>query len=315
MTFDETIRQQALDWAVRAGDPQFEDWEAFTLWLEADPAHGHAYDAIAAAVADASQLVIGAGAANDDGLAAAQPDAATLRTTRRRWIGGALAASLALVGGFALWQANSRDLYRIEVAPGAMRTVALDPGSQIDLAGETIIELDRDDPRYAHLAKGQALFTIRHDARRPFHLEVGDDTLVDVGTIFDVRHRGADMSVAVSEGAVQFNPKDQNQRISPGQILRKNGQDGRITLEAISPDQVGEWREGRLTFSAASLEQVAMDLTNSTGIAFAAAPGSSPGSVSGSLRLDPIRKDPRSLAALLGLDVRQEGDRWIIGER
>ncbi|CDO36573.1 FecR domain-containing protein [Novosphingobium sp. KN65.2] len=313
MTIDETIRQQALDWAVRAGDPQFEEWEAFTLWLEADPAHGEAYDAVAAAVADASGLVSGVGAANDDDLAATQTN--TARIARRSWIGGALAASLALVGGLALWQANSRDLYQIEVAPGAARTVALAAGSHIDLAGDTTIQLDRDDPRYARLEKGQALFTIRHDEQRPFRLKVGEDTLVDVGTVFDVRHRGAQLSVAVSEGAVQFNPKDQNQRISPGQILRKNGQDGRITLEAISPEQVGEWHEGRLTFSAASLEQVASDLTSSTGIAFAAAPGSSPGSVSGSLRLDPIRKDPRSLAVLLDLDVRREGDGWIIGER
>ncbi|AIT82046.1 FecR family protein [Novosphingobium pentaromativorans] len=315
MAIDETIRQQALDWALRAGDPQFEEWEAFTSWLEADPAHGQAYDAVAAAVADAADLVAGAGPANDDDLGAVQSEEASLRSSRRRWLGGAIAASLALVGAFTLWQANSRDLYRIDVAPGAIRTVALDPGTRIDLGGDTAIELDRDDPRYARLEKGQALFTIRHDDAHPFRLKVGEDTLVDVGTVFDVRHRGEEMSVAVSEGAVQFNPDDQNQRVSPGQILRRNGQDGRITLEAIAPDRVGEWREGRLTFSDASLGQVAADLTSSTGIAFDAAPGASLVSVSGSLRLAPIRKDPRALGALLGLDVRREGDRWIIGER
>ncbi|WP_430098150.1 FecR/PupR family sigma factor regulator [Novosphingobium resinovorum] len=43
MASDNGIRDAALGWAVRAGDPAFADWEAFTLWLEADPAHARAY--------------------------------------------------------------------------------------------------------------------------------------------------------------------------------------------------------------------------------------------------------------------------------
>ncbi len=34
MQVDDTIREQAASWAAATGDPAFEDWDAFTLWLE-----------------------------------------------------------------------------------------------------------------------------------------------------------------------------------------------------------------------------------------------------------------------------------------
>ena len=30
---NETVREQAIAWAVRTGDPAFDDWEAFTRWV------------------------------------------------------------------------------------------------------------------------------------------------------------------------------------------------------------------------------------------------------------------------------------------
>jgi ferric-dicitrate binding protein FerR (iron transport regulator) len=39
---------EAIDWLTRQRDPRFTDWEAFTAWLEADPANAARYDALAA---------------------------------------------------------------------------------------------------------------------------------------------------------------------------------------------------------------------------------------------------------------------------
>ena len=57
MALDETIREQAAAWAVRTGDAAFEDWEAFTLWLEQDSAHARAYDEVMASVIDATEAL------------------------------------------------------------------------------------------------------------------------------------------------------------------------------------------------------------------------------------------------------------------
>ncbi|WP_324698436.1 FecR family protein [Novosphingobium aerophilum] len=314
MTEDDKIRAEtldaALDWALRTGDPGFEDWEGFTLWLGENPAHSRAYDRVSAAVAEGAERIASARPANDDALAA---PAVAPRRSARPWIGGAMAASLALVAGLWMWQAGSRDLYRIETAPGQVRTVSLDAQTRVDLAGGTAMEFDRKDPRFARLESGQALFTVRHDEAHPFSVAVGEDTLVDVGTVFDVRHDGGDLSVAVSEGAVQFNPRAQDLRISPGEVLQRHGKSGDYTLGRIAPEQVGEWREGRVTFDEAPLGKVAADLARATGVAYAVAPGSAERKVSGSLLVAPLRSDPAALGPLLGVAVRAEGQRWMIG--
>ncbi|MFC0686226.1 FecR family protein [Novosphingobium clariflavum] len=308
---DDAIRDQAARWAVLTGEPGFEDWEGFMQWLEADPAHARAYDAVSAAVAQAAELAAQAPepvtpAANDD-----DTDHSAHAAPRRFWLGSAVAASLAVIGSLWVWHGSSRDLYTVETAPGQMRSLDLENGTRVDLAGATVIRLDRKDARYAELDTGQALFTVRHDAARPFHVEAGDATLVDLGTVFDVTREGAHLSVGVAEGAVGYNPKAENLRLAPGDRLVAEA--GAVTLDKVPASQVGEWREGRLTFDAAPLREVADRLSRATGIAFAARPGAEM-AISGSILVTPVRDDPQMIGALLGLDVRREGDRWMIGK-
>ncbi|MFC0202896.1 FecR family protein [Novosphingobium soli] len=308
MASDDTIREQALHWSVRANDPGFLDWEAFTAWLEEDPAHARAYDAVSSAVAEAADLAARGATANDD-LALAPPTA-----SRRAWLAGALAASLAAVAGLWLFQAERRDLYTVRTALGETRSLHLDAETRIDLAGGSEIALDRDDTRFARLEQGQALFTVRHDAAHPFVVAVGEERLVDLGTVFDVRHDAEGLSVAVSEGAVQFDPEGAAVRIAPGEVLQRRNGASDYTLSKVPAEQVGEWREGRLTFQAASLAAVAAQLSRVTGIEYAAAPAGS-GTVSGSILVAPLRRDPAAIGPLLGVSVKADGGRWVIGAR
>jgi transmembrane sensor len=307
MALDDVIREQAIAWAVRAGEPAFEDWETFTAWLEQDPSHARAYNEITAAVADAAEALPPVPLAQND-------DEPGFVAPRRRWLGGAIAAGLAVAVVLGVWQART-GTYAIETAPGEVRLVELEGGDRIELAGASRIVLDRSDPRRASLEQGQALFTIDHDPDAPFTLAVGEDTLVDVGTIFDVKHTSGGMALAVSEGAVVFNPARQNVRVSPGQQLTSAAGSDRYRLSAVPTGEVGEWREGRLTFQDARLEDVAEDLSRMTGIEFTVAALSSDRRVSGSLVVDPVRRDPRTLGVLLGVSVRHTGDTWEIGAR
>lgn len=308
MANDMTIRDEALGWAVRAGDPAFADWETFTLWLEADPAHARAYDAVTAAVDDATTLLTDAGPANDDHVAVDAP------VRRRPWLASAIAASIAVVGAFWAFQGTQRDLYTIETALGETRRVTLDADTRLELAGGTAVEFDRKDKRYARLQNGQALFTVRHDAAHPFEVAVGDERLVDIGTVFDVRHDASGLSVAVSEGAVQYDPDGADVRVSPGEVLRRRAGASDYTLTRLPAEQVGEWRDGRLTFEAASLEEVAAQLKSATGIDYVAASDGT-AAVSGSILVAPLRKDPAAIGPLLGLSVRSQNGRWVIGSR
>jgi transmembrane sensor len=302
---EDTIADQAAQWAVRTGDPAFDDWDGFTAWLEADPAHARAYERVTAAVADAADLVELAGPANDD-----VPEAAAPR--HRPWRSVAAVAALALVGTAWVLQGERRDLYTVQTAMGETRSVILDVGTSIELAGGSAVQFDRKDHRFAKLDHGQALFTVRHNEAHPFAVDVGDAKVVDVGTVFDVRHDADGLSVAVSEGAVQFDPEGANVRVAPGEVLRRAAGASQYTLAKLPPAQVGEWREGRLTFDDASFAEVAAQLSRATGQNYTASTG---GTVSGSILVAPLRKDPAAIGPLLGVKVRAEGKRWVIGER
>lgn len=305
---DETIREEAALWAVRTGDPAFDDWDGFTLWLERDPAHARAYDAAVAAVEDA----LGALAPAPPPVAANDTDDAVSTPAWRRWFGPALAASLAGLLALGVWQMQGGETtYATEA--GEMDTIALADGSSIALGGDSRLVLDEDEPRFARLEQGQALLRIRHDDAHPFRLVAGNDTLVDAGTIFDVRLGRDRLDVEVAEGAVIVNPQTRNLRLDPGERVTRLGGDYRTGT--IATDAVGEWREGRITFRSATLVEIAEDLTRATGIAFAAAPGSGNATLSGSVMTDPLRSDPAALGPLLGVEVRRIGDTWTIAAR
>jgi transmembrane sensor len=302
MALDEAVREQAAAWAVRTGDPAFDDWDVFAAWLEEDPEHARAYDSVTVAVLDAAEALPRVRPANNDDEPAGR---------RRRWIGGAVVSALAVLGALGVWQMRGAS-YAVETTPGELRVVELEGAGVITLAGGSRLILDRRDPRRASLEQGQALFTIEHDPSTPFRLTVGEDTLVDVGTVFDVEHTAEHMTVAVSEGAVVFNPSQQNVHVAPGQMLtRRRG--SAPALAEIPLTQVGEWSEGRLTFRDASLEEIAADLSRATGIRFIANPRAADQAVSGSLLVDTVRSDPRSLGALLGVPVGYNGEAWEIG--
>lgn len=301
MTGDDRMHDDAIAWAVRTNDPAFEDWDGFTAWLEADPAHARAYDAVNAGVSELVEADIPPPAQNDF-----EPATAPRRPSR--WL--AVAASVALVAGFSYvgWRGQS---YSVVTEAGEVRSIALSDGTEVTLSGGSALRLARNDDRSATLERGQALFTVRHDPAHPFVVHAAGQQFVDAGTVFDVALAGDAVTVAVSEGLVVADPKGRAQRIEPGQQLRvAKGSDYR--LSRIATDRVGEWREGRLTFDEAPLSFVASELTRSTGIAFAAAPAVASRPISGSILVSPVRSDPAAVADLLGVTVRRVGQQWII---
>jgi transmembrane sensor len=248
-------------------------------------------------------------ASNDDAPA---QDEATASPSRRRFLGGAVAAALAGIAVFSVWQLRDPH-YVVETAPGETQLVELDGGVQITLAGDTRLVLEHNDPRFASLERGQALFTVDHDPSAPYRVTVGEDQLVDLGTEFDVRHVGGAMSVAVSEGEVMFNPDRQRVRIMPGQRLTSAAGSDEYAVAAIPLAEIGEWREGRLTFRDATLAQVAADLSAATGTTFTASARAADRVVSGSLMLDSVEGDPRAVGPLLGVTVRYDAGAWELG--
>jgi transmembrane sensor len=182
----------------------------------------------------------------------------------------ALAASVALlVGGVAGWFVlRSPPIQVFETAVGEQRSITLADGSHLDLAPDSHVSarfsrLRRD----VHLERGQAFFTVAHNAMRPFVVEVNGLTVTAVGTAFDVRIGPSTTVVTVSEGRINVAPGENAAEAGPGfqrEIVRASvGQRvsfskpaHHFSVATVDPKVAGSWRDGILQFVGEPLEEV-----------------------------------------------------------
>lgn len=302
------LHEEALGWVIRTRDRDFADWDAFTLWLEADPAHAPAYDAVMAADAGLGGILAlptqaAPGAANDPGL----PGSRSIR-----WIaGGAIAA--ALVGAVSIGYWPRTDVYTVTTRPGEVRNIALDDGTRIDMNGGTTLRLDHRNNRFAALDSGEAAFTVRHDASDPFKVTVGGSVFEDAGTVFNIVHSGGAMRIGVSEGKVIYDPEGRAIALPAGRGLTSDASG--VRLLEVAPDTVAGWRQGRLSYDNMPVDQISADIGRSLGVNLRATPAAAATRFSGTIRLD--RNIPRFFAAaapLMGLSAVRQGDGWLLKE-
>ena len=301
---DETAR----DWAIRSADPAFEDWDALTDWLAADPVRADRYHHAAANLPDMTDLLRHAPAP----VPAPTPALAPAR--RRRWWPAGVATAVAAAAA-VLFVVGDPDPaaqpYAVETAAGATRTVALADGSRIALAGGTRLILDHADTRLAALERGQALFTIRHDAQHPFRVRVGGEELIDTGTVFDVARAATGLRVAVAEGGVMVDPAGERLALGPGDRLEVKG--ARRVVSRVAVASVGAWERGQLSYLATPLGTVAAEVGQALGLRITVAPAVATRPFTGTVALDGIRRDPASLGALVDVAMVRRGDGWELG--
>lgn len=300
------MNEEALGWVVRTRDPDFTGWEAFTLWLEDDPAHAAAYDMLMAADSELDSLlpvvpVAMPVAANDPGERPHRP---------LRWIGGgAVAAALVATVSFAVL--NRSDIYSVTTRPGETRVIALDDGTRVDMNGGTTMRFDRKDTRFAALDGGEAAFTVRHDAANPFRVHVGDTVFEDAGTVFNIVHTPTATRIGVSEGKVIYNPQGEAIALPAGRALSDDGQGLRVM--DVARESVASWRQGQLIYTNAPVTQVAEDAARSLGVTVHFTPQAGAMRFTGTIRLD---RDParffRQAAPLMGLSATRQGDGWLL---
>ena len=304
-----TREEQAIDWHVRQRDMSVAEWDAFATWLEDSPENARAYDAVA--MADAALTAPTTGA---EPLTVEMPVAANdNRGWGRWWLMGGVAAAVALMAGPVLL--HSRPDIRIEqTRAGETRVIALNDGTQVELAGGSRLRLDRNDTRVATLESGQELFRVRHDASAPFELRSGDVSIRDVGTVFNVRREGARLDVTVAEGAIALAPQGQEmQQLSAGQGVRLDEARGSVRRVRVDPAMVGGWRRGFLDLDGDTVDAIAARLQSAYGMRVAVEGPLAKRSVTGIVRMtgDAGQDVPR-LATLIGAEWRQSGGDWIL---
>lgn len=252
----ETAELEAAAWHARLGEPRVstQTVEDFFAW-RSKPENADAYRRVETAWTESGRLAASPQiqAALDAALSSG-PERKRSRSLPPSLL--ALAAGLvfvALIYGGWTWQ-GARGGF--ETGVGEQRLVQLADGSSVQLDTDTGLRVRfSDGQRLVDLERGQALFTVAHDASRPFIVKAAGTSVTAVGTVFDVRRDAGDVQVTLVSGAVDVvrEGKVAPVRLAAGHQTRVTDK-GTATL-AVDVAAATSWTEGRIVFADTPLSQ------------------------------------------------------------
>ncbi len=323
MTGDDLVEAEALEWTKRVQHPSFRDWGALSDWLEADLRHSISFHRLTTAdeeVATAARElrvrpIEPTGPIRPPRRSTARPP---VRLAKRRW--GQLAAGVALVLGLGAVYFNVARrpgphalsaVLVVTTRPGERRDVRLADGTRVAVAGGTRLVIDAA-AHHADLEQGQATFSVVHDPKRAFTVRLGEATVIDVGTVFDVRRRDGRSAIAVTQGEVRVNGVGAPVDLLAGRRLRF-GDDAPPQLDTLSPGVATGWQQGRFNYVQAPISDVVADIEQATGARISLTPQIASRRFSGAISLrGDVGAALRNVAPVMGLSVARKGDVWVL---
>jgi transmembrane sensor len=260
------VMEQAAEWyaELRCGDADPAQQAAWRHWLESDPAHRVAWDAVQSISRrfDPLQHVVDRRSAADNVLLANQ-------RVRRR----AVLRSIALLAGagafwsswrftpLPLWGASLVADYRSGI--GELRHVQLPDGTHVWLNTTSAFDIDfSGTTRSLRLLMGEVLIDTAHDPHRPFIVSTPQGRFRALGTEFSVRLHERQTELTVFSGAVEVNRADGTEtRVIPAGKRQ-------IVTDASLPDSTPAdparqaWSRGMLLARDVPLGQVLEELSH-----------------------------------------------------
>lgn len=188
------------------------------------------------------------------------------------------------------WQGKSRRPYRARVAIAAAIVVAvacvgallspdifnpnaystgIDQQRQLILADRSLAKLDAatrmrveysNTARRIRLLEGQAQFSVAKDAARPFIVQVGDRSIVALGTVFTVEYVDQKVHVATMEGKVAVLPAQSSAAAVPvgaGEELRIDSDGKAVVTSKADLAAATAWLQGSVIFRDEPLGEAA----------------------------------------------------------
>jgi len=180
---------------------------------------------------------------------------------RRPWrLGGIAAAACLVIAVASLWFLGGSTHYTTSI--GEQRVVELPDASVITLNADSQIKVRLEKTRREiDLQRGEALFRVAHDTRRPFRVHTRAGFVQAVGTQFNVQERvNGDTRVSVLEGKVRaVSTSGQELLLSAGQEadVRLDGSIARREHAMVA--NTVAWRQHRLIFDSAPLDEIAAE--------------------------------------------------------
>jgi transmembrane sensor len=260
------VQAQAAQWFARLKTIPVarETLDAFFEWRRV-PEHAEAYRAV--------EQIWGASSTLDDSPTIRDlTDDAYNRPSRGRrrpmfWgrkAAPAVAAAAVLAAVVAGIEMNNQAVsYTTKI--GEQSVVALEDGSRLALDTDTQVEVRfTADTRHVTLERGQAYFTVAHDAARPFLVDAGGNDVLATGTQFDVKRSKHDVAVTLVEGSVRVTPKGTAPiQLASGQAWSRH-RDEAPTVHPVDTTVATAWKQGRIVLEGRTLADAIAEVNRYT---------------------------------------------------
>lgn len=276
----EQIEKQAYEWlSIMHSDCKTPgEVKQFQSWLESDARHKMVYDEVYSLWSKLSDLqeVIEPESYQDLGTQHFWKEFISLKP---KWlilagsIGCLVLLSVTLLTFVTLPSMPTGDRQDYFTQTSEIKEVILPDTSMVTLGALSSIEVEYSETvRRVGLISGEAFFSVKRNAARPFIVTVADAEIRVLGTKFDVRRSLAGVRVSVLEGKVTVTQTREEDLDGDGVKTRVKMQQVLLAHEKIlaEPDgklseiqpirySPGAWREGRLIYDNAKLSEVLSD--------------------------------------------------------
>ncbi len=291
----------AAEWIarLRAPDRDEETERAFRRWLDSDPSHAAAFNRateIWEALGSAAGLMEQRRRARmRAGVAVAAPLAA---------------AVLALAVAIPFLDLGRTETYRTAI--GEQRTLMLEDGSQVTLNTDSDVRVRYTRrERKLELARGEAIFDVAKNPRRPFTVRADGREVRALGTSFVVSAAGQQVEVTLLAGKVSIAaaegvgpPGQVLAHLTPGQQWRSESNLVRV-LDPRRLEAATSWRRQEVEFDDTPLADAITEMNRYTPrpiVVTGAVPADE--RISGIFRTTDAASFARTISSLYGVDAR-----------
>ena len=279
---NQDIDEAASEWFVlmSVGDPSPQEKTEFENWLRISPDHKRAYEAFENIWGTMDQLSAHEYAAPEQANTKETEPAIYQSTNHVSWFKklslriysvAGLACTIAITLFFFISPNASREYGHHATEIAEIQTIVLPDNSTIQLGAQSNIRYEFDKhSRSIFLSNGQAYFAVKKRYNKnghlvPFRVYIGESFVEVLGTEFDINMRSSGANITVIEGSVSVQSNfDSTAKftLKPGQqIIAVGAKYEKLNKPTnVNTDIMTSWRQGRLTYRNAELQDVVEDI-------------------------------------------------------
>ena len=165
--------------------------------------------------------------------------------------------------------------YQVITAPkGSMKQIILPDSTTVQLNAGTSLKFPSafiSSKREVTLISGEAFFSVKHDALKPFLVHTAQVTTQVLGTSFNIKFYKElpQIQVFVNSGKVEIHDKKRTLGMyTPSQQLTYNKQDQSFVKQLITNDHSLSWMRDELILDNVSLKEISVYLKNRYNVHF-----------------------------------------------